>query len=313
MAVLVCMPAERNGRRLPETKLIVDELEKRTADVVTVDPSRWPSDSPLTVDEQWQFGDVEIVPATVDAAIILAEYCFRPLTPEHATEFGERPGQVYGRLEEHRLLFADLYDRLEEAGTRLVPERQPKRGESVWEIRRLREADVQFPRTIVTNDGQRGEEFYAAHDRVIAKSTWRPARVTEIDDSAVKSGLSLSGAPTILQEFVPGEDVRAYVVDGELVGAVTIPKDGVSYKDDEGENRRAATVIESGLEEIADAAVAAIEAVDQRVGSVDLVRPSEGGSPVVLEVNRLGKFAGMELDNGIEMSAALADYLTDPC
>lgn len=115
-------------------------------------------------------------------------------------------------------------------------------------------------------------------------------------------------ARVIVQEFIKeakGADIRAFVVDGEVVGAM-------KRQGKEGEFRSnlhrggTATIMEL-TEEEKRTAIKAAEAVGLGVAGVDLLQSSRG--PLVLEVNSSPGLEGIERATGVDIAGKIISFI----
>ena len=115
-------------------------------------------------------------------------------------------------------------------------------------------------------------------------------------------------ARVIVQEFIreaKGADIRAFVVDGEVVGAM-------KRQGKEGEFRsnlhRGGTAMQIELtEEEKDTAIRAAAAVGLGVAGVDMLQSARG--PLVLEVNSSPGLEGIERATGVDIAGKIISYI----
>lgn len=117
-------------------------------------------------------------------------------------------------------------------------------------------------------------------------------------------------ARVIVQEFIKeagGADIRAFVVDGEVVGAM-------KRQGKEGEFRSnlhrggTATILEL-TEEEKTTAIKAADAVGLGVAGVDLLQSSRG--PLVLEVNSSPGLEGIERATGVDIAGKIIAFIEE--
>lgn len=115
-------------------------------------------------------------------------------------------------------------------------------------------------------------------------------------------------ARVIVQEFIKeagGADIRAFVVNGEVVGAM-------KRQGKEGEFRSnlhrggSSTIIKLSRSEKA-AAVSAAKQMGLSVAGVDMLQSSRG--PLILEVNSSPGLEGIEKSTGIDIAAKIVEFL----
>ncbi len=115
-------------------------------------------------------------------------------------------------------------------------------------------------------------------------------------------------ARIIIQEFIKeakGEDIRAFVVDGEVVGAMKrIAKEG-EFRSNLHRGGRAEIVELS--EEERETALHAAKVMGLGVAGVDLIQASRG--PLILEVNSSPGLEGIEKATGVDIAGKIVGYL----
>jgi ribosomal protein S6--L-glutamate ligase len=112
----------------------------------------------------------------------------------------------------------------------------------------------------------------------------------------------------LIQEFIKessGSDIRAFVIDGEVVGAI-------KRQGKEGEFRSnlhrggAGTQIELSADE-RDAALKAAKALNLHIAGVDMLRSDRG--PLILEVNSSPGLQGIETITKIDISGKIIEFI----
>jgi hypothetical protein len=175
-------------------------------------------------------------------------------------------------------------------------------------------AGLAVPPTLVTSDPARARAFVEAQrgGRVIHKALhatpldWHATRFLEGQDLARLDAIRL--APTILQAYVPGVDVRVVAVGSRLFAAgidataTASPQDFRAVYDD----CRVAPVelpaaVATGLRRLMDA-------LGLAYGAIDLRRRADG-QHLFLEVNPSGLWRFVEHRTGQPISQALAEHL----
>lgn len=238
---------------------------------------------------------------------------FLPLSVDRAGAIVVR-GMPSGNLEEV-ILRMDLLARLQARGTAIV--NTPKALETAIDkylsLARLAAAGVPVPRTIVAQDAGAIRDAWETlgHDAVVKPlfgSCGRGmARVASAEDLVrLLDGVAAEGTTTYLQEFIPhgGWDARILVLGDEsfamrrrsesdwrtnlALGGSAEPFDPPSAWLDLA--RRAASVL------------------DVAVAGVDLL-PGRDGEPVVLEVNAVPGWRGLEGATGADVTGAFLGWL----
>ncbi|MFH1999376.1 MAG: hypothetical protein ABIK28_06830 [Planctomycetota bacterium] len=116
----------------------------------------------------------------------------------------------------------------------------------------------------------------------------------------------LEHGPLMIQERISGENVRAFVLDGQVIGAAEVVNLGGSDTD----SRRGDIRIRS-LDLPAEARELAVRAASiwgLVFAAVDFMRDASTGRYFILECNSAPFFVAFEKKTGIPISARLADY-----
>lgn len=115
-------------------------------------------------------------------------------------------------------------------------------------------------------------------------------------------------ARVIVQEFIKeakGADIRAFVVDGEVVGAMK--RQGKPGEFRSNLHRGGSSRIIELTEEEKDTAIRAASAVGLGIAGVDLLQSERG--PLVLEVNSSPGLQGIEATTGKDLADMIIQYL----
>jgi glutathione synthase/RimK-type ligase-like ATP-grasp enzyme len=170
---------------------------------------------------------------------------------------------------------------------------------------RLRAAGVPSPRCLVTDDPAAVRRFVASVGDVVRKPIAGGGACVAVDPDAISDDdlAGLATAPTLFQERVRGEDLRIYVLDGEVVAAAHIHTTALDYRGNEDEV-------------VALAADAELTALCRRVAEVlgltftgiDVKR-GPGGELTVLDANPSPMFLGIQKLTGQPIVDRLAARL----
>lgn len=160
------------------------------------------------------------------------------------------------------------------------------------------------PSTFITNSP--GEALaYARDGELVLKPPAGGTLARKIDASAMRA-LSAIDCPVAIQEYVPGDDVRVYVIEGDVVAAARIVTGQLDYRRDPNYIER---IHKIDLPADAQRKTEAIfESLSLVCGSMDL-RLTPEGELVFLEVNSAGSFLELQQALGIRISDMLADLL----
>ena len=115
-------------------------------------------------------------------------------------------------------------------------------------------------------------------------------------------------ARVIVQEFIKeakGADIRAFVVDGEVVGAMK--RQGKPGEFRSNLHRGGSSRVIELTEEEKDTAIRAASAVGLGIAGVDLLQSERG--PLVLEVNSSPGLQGIEATTGKDLADMIIQYL----
>jgi RimK family alpha-L-glutamate ligase len=169
------------------------------------------------------------------------------------------------------------------------------------------------PRTVVT---ERFDEALAACRELGGDVVIKPlfgsegrgmVRVSDSDVAyRVCRALELGRYVYYVQEFVPHgcEDIRAFVIGGEVVAAMV--RHGETWKTNMAQGAAAQPAeLDDGLRTMA---VRAARALGATYAGVDIL-PLDGGRYSVLEVNGIPGWRGLQAANGVDVADRLVDYV----
>ncbi len=103
-----------------------------------------------------------------------------------------------------------------------------------YQLKLLKQAGIRVPDTLITNHPERMREFYEQQGKqVIYKPVrgWAHTEMLTEADFLPERLAGLSHSPVKLQEFVPGTDIRAYVL-GDEIYAMEIRSDTLDFRED---------------------------------------------------------------------------------
>jgi hypothetical protein len=106
--------------------------------------------------------------------------------------------------------------------------------EKPLQLARARALGVTIPVTLISNDPEQVTAFVQTRDRAIFKPVYGGAHtqfVTETHLQPERLKLALSLAPVTVQEYIPGTNIRSYVI-GESVYAAEIRTDSLDFRAD---------------------------------------------------------------------------------
>lgn len=142
-------------------------------------------------------------------------------------------------------------------------------------------------------------------DELVMKPPAGGALVRKIDAAMLRAFAAID-CPIGIQEYVPGEDIRVYLIDGEVVAAARIVTGELDYRrDPDYMNRIHAIELPAYVRRNAAAVLERLRLV---CGSMDL-RLTPAGEFVFLEVNSGGSFLELQKALGIPIADRLAELL----
>lgn len=296
--------------KLREFELLADAAERRGGEAVVCDVREWPGEAPLTV----RPGADDAVLGTaveyddVTGVYVGAPNLFRPYEPRFRDEMTDDLMPALHQVREFRGLFESLSRAFEHHGATVVPplSKHHWQDRKAWQLHRYALADLPIPETLFTNDPDEVRTFAAGRDRLLYKPVTRggaPAVVTEEDLTDEMLG-RLATAPVQFQEFVEGVDLRVYVLDGDVVGAIRYDSESFSFKLDDEVEVRPATIPRAAEDVVTRAA----ELSDLTFAAADLRRRPDG-SHVLLELNEMPRFVVADTEADQNVAEELADFL----
>lgn len=313
MAVLILNAGDET-----ETELLADAVEDRGHEAIACDLTQWPGDAPLTIhagSNEAVFGS-EFRYEDVTGVYVNCHRLFRAFEPNFRDQLKEDFMPALYQLQEYRGMFEGVCRILEQHDVDLLPklENQRWQDQKPGQLQQFKTLDLPVPDTLFTNDPDEVRSFYEAHDRVIFKAVARggtPHLMTDEDVTPERLD-NLATAPVQFQEYVEGEDLRVYVLDGEVVGAIRYESDteNFSFKIDKKEGRDVSVEAVTISDDIVDTVTRATEQSGLTYGAVDVRRQSDG-THALLELNESPKFAAADIDADQDVAGALAEFLVE--
>jgi glutathione synthase/RimK-type ligase-like ATP-grasp enzyme len=168
----------------------------------------------------------------------------------------------------------------------------------------LREAGLPVPESLWTNDAEAVQRFSTGR-RVAYKPVAGGAATLELSatDLTPERLAALETAPVTFQELLPGEDVRVYVLDGEIIAAVRITSSALDFRQHE-ESIESITL----PPEVARQCLRAAEVCGLRWTGMDLKR-AQDGTLKFLELNSSAMFLGFDARAGTNILDHFAEAL----
>ena len=179
-------------------------------------------------------------------------------------------------------------------------------GSKPYQMGLLASAGFMVPRWIVTNDAEAVHEFAAGcPNGVIYKSCSGLRSQVRRLNSDILQRLQKGTSPVVMQEYIPGTDVRIHTVK-QAVFPTEVLSTGVDYRfEHEGSRYRATSAPDS----IAELCCGVAEQEGLIIAGFDF-RVNGDGQWYCLEVNPVPSFLPYEMQTGQPIGHALIDVLT---
>lgn len=173
-----------------------------------------------------------------------------------------------------------------------------------FQLALLKEAGLPVPATRWTNDPSEVRAF-AVRARVAYKPVSGGAATRELgsDDLAPSRLDLLSRAPVTFQSLLPGEDIRVYVLDGEVIAAIHIVSRALDFR---GHEERCVRIELPKV--VRQQCIRAAQIVGLRFTGMDLKRDAQG-TLRFLELNGSPMFLGFDARAGTDIAGCLAARL----
>jgi glutathione synthase/RimK-type ligase-like ATP-grasp enzyme len=296
-----------------EFEMLSEAIEERGGDPVLWDTTDWPGDAPVT----WDVGSETV---TVDREYRVDEVTgvfpwvhqlFHPSLSRFADEFEPKGTRsVVMKTDQWRGVFSSLLALFESHGATVFypPGSQQYDEWKPLQMEQFAAADVSIPDTLFATDPDRVREFVTEHGEVVykpvAEEAW-PQRLSadDLDEAPLDR---LSNAPVQFQAYVPGDDVRVFFLDGEVVGASRYVTDEWTFKT---ESRIEDAEPVELRDEVRRDVERAAEVAPMRFGAADLRVTDE--THALLEVNPGPRFAFHDLYGATDVAGLLADALVN--
>jgi glutathione synthase/RimK-type ligase-like ATP-grasp enzyme len=174
-----------------------------------------------------------------------------------------------------------------------------------FQLALLKEAGLPVPATRWTNDPGQVRSFAERGARVAYKPVSGGAATRELgaDDLAPSRLELLSRAPVTFQSLLPGEDIRVYVLDGEVIAAIHIVTLALDFR---GHEERCVPIELPAA--VRQQCMRAAQVIGLRFTGMDLKRDAEG-TLRFLELNGSPMFLGFDARAGSDVAGCLAARL----
>jgi glutathione synthase/RimK-type ligase-like ATP-grasp enzyme len=170
---------------------------------------------------------------------------------------------------------------------------------------RLRAAGIPTPRCLVTDDPAAVRRFVDKVGETVRKPVAGGGACTAVDPGAISDAdlAGLAMAPVLFQERIRGDDLRVYLIDGEVVAAAHIHTTEIDYRGHEDD-----VVGFTPDDELTELCRRAASTLGLVFTGIDVKRTADGGL-VVLDTNPSPMFLGIERRTQQPITRRLAQRL----
>ena len=303
----------------PTVDPVVEELSRRSQEVVRFDLADFPLEMTLVSDTFSDRSTIDVRGRTVDLGSVSAVWYRRPTDFWFGSDF-----------KDYELKFAMLESSLGIGGTLQAldclwvnrPSDESVAGLKPYQLHLARKFNLQTPRTLITNDPDyvrkvvdSGEDLIyklispgLVHDANEMPVMVHTTLVSEIDDNKMDR---VAMSPCLFQELVP----KACEIRLTIMGSTYLPVTILS-QEDESTSLDWRKSLYPAYGDFIDVPKDVLEGTRQLMKQLNLayaavdfiVRPD--GEWVFLEVNPMGQFMWLEEELGIPMSEKMADLLS---
>jgi glutathione synthase/RimK-type ligase-like ATP-grasp enzyme len=286
---------------------VARRVQEEGVEALVVDTLAFPQETRLALTEDLEGITLDGRRLERPGAVYLRSYHSHPLTfgvdAREAMDDDWRTTLVAFR--EKTTLLRGLVGRWEALGVPLYnPLTADWRTPKPVQLALLAHAGLPVPETLWTNEPEAIRRF-AAGRRVAYKPVEGGAATQELgpEDLTDARLAALEAAPVTFQELMPGEDVRVYVLDGEIIASLRIISHALDFRQNEER-------IESFElpPDVARQCLRATEVVGLRWTGMDLKRDAHG-TLRFLELNASPMFLGFDARAGTDILGHLAQAL----
>jgi len=211
---------------------------------------------------------------------------------------------VVAHREQSDFIMSLIY-RWEEAGVPIYnPPSTRYRVTKPFQIALLKEAGLPVPESLWSNDPSRVQQFSAGR-RVAYKPVVGGASTKELvaNDLTAQRLNRLSNAPVTFQTLLPGDDIRVYVIDDEIVASYRIITKALDYRQNE-DSVESTDLTDEVYKQCLDAA----KVIGLRFTGIDL-KADDNGTLRILELNPSPMYLGFDALAGTDILGRFAQTL----
>jgi glutathione synthase/RimK-type ligase-like ATP-grasp enzyme len=216
---------------------VARRLTEEGVEALVVDTRAFPQETRLSLTQTLDGIIVDGRPLERPGAVYLRGFHAHPLAfgTDLREEMNEDWRLTLVALREKATLLKGLAARWEALGVPLYnPPSVDWRTPKPMQLAALQHAGLPVPETLWTNDPEAVRRF-ASGRRVAYKPVEGGAATRELtpEDLTDERLAALEAAPVTFQELLPGEDVRVYVLDGEIIASLRITSHALDFRQNE--------------------------------------------------------------------------------
>ncbi len=106
--------------------------------------------------------------------------------------------------------------------------------EKPLQLKRAKQIGTPIPATLISNDSETIIEFAKSYEKVIFKPVYGGAHIQQLTEAHLQPErlkLALSLSPVTIQEYIPGTNIRTYVI-GESIYSAEIRSPSLDFRED---------------------------------------------------------------------------------
>lgn len=284
------------------------ELRERGERPLIIDPRLFPRQLAVSLGEELadiRIGDhAGLVPRSVYVRSLYTDPLGYKSDVEQSMEQDWRRTSV--ALNERWHVLHSLLLRWSELGVRLYnpAECAPSLSKPL-QLALLRRAGLPVPSTLWSNAPAAVQEFCAKHPDTIYKPVHGGAHTRKLEPRDLEPArlARLGASPVCFQELLPGRNLRVYVVDEQVVCALSVEAEQLDFREVEPR----VTAIELSPE-VESQCIEATRCLGLRFTGMDL-REDAHGRALILELNSSPMFLGFEQLASVQIGTFLCDAL----
>jgi glutathione synthase/RimK-type ligase-like ATP-grasp enzyme len=165
-----------------------------------------------------------------------------------------------------------------------------------YQIALLQEAGLPVPETLWSNDPVAVKAFCKDQERIYKPVSGGAAtQIVSPEDLTDERLESLAGAPVTFQEILPGDDVRVFIIEGDITCSLRIESDEIDFR----QNEKKIEPIDLP-DKVKEQCIKAMSVVGLRFTGMD-IKADRHGEYKILELNPSAMFLGFEKLGGVEI------------